>query len=64
MTKRTRKALRKIDEAKKKEIDLTGPSDKDPTVTETMPAIYSLDGDTLKLGVSSKGPKGDRPKRF
>ncbi len=53
----------KIDE-KKKEIDLTGPSEKDPKVNETTSAIYSLDGDTLKLGLSSKGPKGDRPKGF
>ncbi len=51
----------KIDE-KKKELDLTGPSEKDPKVLETMQAVYSLDGDTLKLGMSSKGPKGDRPK--
>jgi uncharacterized protein (TIGR03067 family) len=53
----------KIDE-KKKEIDLTGPSEKDPKVLETMMGVYSLDGDTLKLGISNKGPKGDRPKGF
>jgi uncharacterized protein (TIGR03067 family) len=51
----------KIDE-KKKEIDLTGPSEKDPKVTETVQGVYSLDGDTLKLALSNKGPKGDRPK--
>jgi uncharacterized protein (TIGR03067 family) len=49
-------------EEKKKEIDLTGPSEKDPKVLETTPAVYSLDGDTLKLGFSKNGPKGDRPK--
>ncbi len=53
----------KIDE-KKKHIDLTNPSDKDPKILETTQAIYSLDGDTLKLGLPDKGAKGDRPKGF
>jgi uncharacterized protein (TIGR03067 family) len=53
----------KIDE-KKKEIDLTGPSDKDPKVLETVPGLYSIDGDTLKMCFPIKGPKGDRPKGF
>ena len=53
----------KIDE-KKKHIDLINPSEKDPKILLTVPAIYSLDGDTLKLGLPDKGAKGDRPKGF
>ena len=55
----------KIDDKKKpKEIDITGPKDNDPKVMETTKFIYELDGETLKLGMSGMGPKGDRPTGF
>jgi uncharacterized protein (TIGR03067 family) len=55
----------KIDEKKDpKEIDLTGPKDDNPKETETLKCLYKLDGDTLKLAISEKGPKGDRPTKF
>jgi uncharacterized protein (TIGR03067 family) len=53
----------KLDAGKKPpEIDLIPPKDADQK--ETMQAIYQLDGDTLKLAYSIKGPEGKRPTAF
>jgi uncharacterized protein (TIGR03067 family) len=53
----------KIDE-KKKELDVTTPKDNDPKMMETMQGLYKLEGDTLKIAFSNKGPGGNRPKGF
>jgi uncharacterized protein (TIGR03067 family) len=45
-----------------KQLDLVGPG-KDKK-TEVMETIYQIDGDTLKLAFSAKGPKGKRPTAF
>ncbi len=52
-----------IDE-KKHTIDLSHPSTNDPKMPYTVLAIYSLDGDTLKIGFSTKDETGKRPKGF
>jgi len=55
----------KLDEKKNpKEIDIIHPKKDNPKEMETEKWIYKLDGDTLKLATSGKGPSGSRPKNF
>ena len=54
----------KIDAGKTpKELDLIEGKDGDKK-GEVMEAIYEVDGDKLKMGLSGKGPKGKRPSAF
>jgi uncharacterized protein (TIGR03067 family) len=53
----------KLDEKKNpKEIDVTAPKEDNPKEMETVKAVYTLDGDTLKLCMPNNGPAGPRPK--
>ncbi len=45
-------------------IDLRKQSKNDPKVTTTILEIYSLDGDTLKIGILTKDENGKRPMGF
>ena len=53
----------KIDASKSpKQLDLVFLNDGKHE--QVMPAIYEVDGDTLRLGFSGEGPKGKRPTEF
>jgi uncharacterized protein (TIGR03067 family) len=55
----------KIDDTKKPaEIDMTTPKKGKPDEKETMKGIFMIDGDTLKIGFTAKGPDAPRPTAF
>jgi uncharacterized protein (TIGR03067 family) len=57
-----KKGTIKLDTGKSpKQMDLTS---SDPKDKEVMQGIYELQGDTLKIAYSAKGPKGIRPASF
>jgi uncharacterized protein (TIGR03067 family) len=55
----------KVNEAKRpREIDLTTPKGGPPNPPETMPGIYEIQGDVMRIGFAIGGPAAPRPSGF